>query len=145
MPICLAALAAGALNTLGSFALPASIPVALNVIWIAALTAAQPLGFTVDTEVATFAAWSLLGGGAVQLLIVLARCGDAARSADRASGFPSAALRRSVLRDDGADRPRDVAQPGRQPLGQLLAYCAVAPGAACAVYLSTACCCFRTR
>ena len=71
LPICLAAVATGALNTLGSFALPASIPIALNVIWIAALLAAKPLGLLVDTDVATLVAGSLAFGGGVQLLIVI--------------------------------------------------------------------------
>lgn len=71
LPVCLASVATGALNTLGVFALPASIPVALNIVWIVALIAAAPLGFEVDTEIATLTAWSLTAGGFLQLLIVL--------------------------------------------------------------------------
>lgn len=71
LPICLTAVAAGALNTLGMFALPATVPIALNLVWISALVLAKPLGFEVDSEVATFAAWSLMVGGFLQLLIVL--------------------------------------------------------------------------
>lgn len=70
LPICLAAVGSGALNTLGVFALPAAMPVALNLVWIGALVVAKPLGFTVDTEIATFAAASLTIGGFLQLLMI---------------------------------------------------------------------------
>ncbi len=137
LPICLAALAAGALNTLGSFALPASIPVALNVIWIAALTAAQPLGFTVDTEVATFAAWSLLVGGGVQLLIVLAPLRRRGALGRPRLGLPkrgTPAFHVFVMMG-----PTVLGMSLNQVsslLDQLLAYCVVAPGANMYVYLS---------
>jgi putative peptidoglycan lipid II flippase len=71
LPVCLTALLSGALNTLGVFALPAAVPIVLNVFWIAALLAARPLGFTVDVEIANFAAWTLTAGGFLQLLLVL--------------------------------------------------------------------------
>lgn len=71
VPICIAAMLSGALNTRGVFALPASAPIVLNVVWIAALHAAPPLGCTTDTGVATFLAWSLCLGGLLQLLLVL--------------------------------------------------------------------------
>jgi putative peptidoglycan lipid II flippase len=53
----------------------------LNAFWIAAPLVAKPLGFTVDVEIANFAAWTLTVGGFLQLLLVLAplwRNGEAA-------------------------------------------------------------------
>ncbi|MFO1076662.1 MAG: murein biosynthesis integral membrane protein MurJ [Planctomycetota bacterium] len=67
LPVCLCAVISGALNTLGRFALPAATPVLLNVFWIAALLCARPLGFTVDVDIANFAAWWLTIGGFLQL------------------------------------------------------------------------------
>jgi putative peptidoglycan lipid II flippase len=81
LPVCLTAVYAGAANTLGHFALPAAVPIVLNAFWIAALLVAKPLGFTVDVEIANFAAWTLTVGGFLQLLLVLAplwRNGEAA-------------------------------------------------------------------
>lgn len=71
LPVCLTAVYAGALNTLGHFALPAAVPIVLNLFWIAALVVAKPLGFTVDVDIANFAAWCLTVGGFLQLVIVL--------------------------------------------------------------------------
>ena len=137
LPICLAAVASGALNTLGVYALPASIPVALNVIWITALIAAKPLGFTIDTEIATFAAWSLMFGGVVQLLIVFAPLHHR-----RELGLP-----RLGLPKRGTPAFAVFASMGPAVLGmslgqisglidQLLAYCVIAPGANMYVYLA---------
>jgi putative peptidoglycan lipid II flippase len=137
LPICLASVATGALHTLGKFALPASIPVALNIIWIAALVAAKPLGFEVDTEVATLAAWSLMVGGFVQLAIVtlpLWRRGDL--------GLP-----RLGLPKRGTAAFAVFAAMGPTVLGmslnqisslidQLLAFYLIAPGANMYVYLA---------
>ena len=71
LPVCLTAAYSGALNTLGVFALPAAVPIVLNLFWILALLTAKPLGFTVDVEIANFAAWSLSIGGFLQLLLVV--------------------------------------------------------------------------
>ncbi len=71
LPVCLTAIYSGALNTLGVFALPAAVPIVMNVFWIAALLTAKPLGFVLDVEIANFAAWSLMVGGFLQLLLVL--------------------------------------------------------------------------
>ena len=71
LPVCLTAVFAGALNTLGHFALPAAVPILLNLFWIAALLLAGPCGYTVDVEIANFAAWWLIAGGFLQLLFVM--------------------------------------------------------------------------
>src|SRR5688572_12664931 len=71
LPVCLTAVLSGALNSLGSFALPASVPIALNMFWIVGLLIAKPLGITVDVEIANFAAWCLLVGGFAQMLLVI--------------------------------------------------------------------------
>ncbi|MCA8976409.1 MAG: murein biosynthesis integral membrane protein MurJ [Planctomycetes bacterium] len=71
LPVCLCAVLSGAMNTLGMFALPATVPVLLNVFWIAALLLARPLGFSVDVEIANFAAWWLSIGGLLQLLFLI--------------------------------------------------------------------------
>lgn len=137
LPICLAALASGALNTLGSFALPASIPAALNVIWIAALIAAKPLGFTVDTEVATFAAWSLLIGGGVQLLIVLVPLRRRGALGRLRLGLPKRGTPAfTVFVMMGPTVLGMSLNQVSSLLDQLLAYFAVAPGANMYVYLS---------
>lgn len=71
LPVCLCAVLSGAMNTLGLFALPATVPVLLNVFWIAALMLAGPCGYTVDVDVANFAAWWLAIGGVFQLLFLI--------------------------------------------------------------------------
>ena len=71
IPICATALLAGALNTLGSFALPAAAPALLNVVWIAALYLAAPLGIGGDEGVVTFLSLALLAGGFLQLALVV--------------------------------------------------------------------------
>jgi len=71
LPICLTAVLSGALNSIGYFALPAAVPIALNLFWIVALLLVAPLGITVDVEIANFAAWCLLAGGFAQLLLVI--------------------------------------------------------------------------
>lgn len=70
LPVCLCAVLSGALNTMGRFALPAATPVLLNVFWIAALLVAKPLGYTVDVDIANFAAWWLAIGGFLQLVFL---------------------------------------------------------------------------
>jgi putative peptidoglycan lipid II flippase len=82
LPVCLTAIFSGALNTLGRFALPAAVPIALNLFWILALYCARWLGITVDTEIAVFVAVFLALGGIAQLgfvLIPLWRAGELQR------------------------------------------------------------------
>lgn len=137
LPICLAAVCAGALNTLGVFALPATIPVALNLVWISALVAAKPLGFEVDTEIATFAAWSLMIGGFLQLLIVLTPL-----VRRRELGMPRLGLPKRGTAAFGvfvAMGPTVLGMSLNQIsslLDQLLAYYLIAPGAVTYVYLA---------
>lgn len=137
LPICLTAVGGGALNTLGMFALPATIPVALNLVWISALVAAKPLGFEVDTEVAMFAAWSLMVGGFLQLLIVatpLVR--------KKAMGMPKLGLPKRGTAAFGvfvAMGPTVLGMSLNQIsslIDQLLAYYLIAPGAVTYVYLA---------
>ena len=71
IPICVTAMLSGALNTRGSFALPAAVPIVLNVIWIATLYVAEPLGITGDASTAKFLSWSLCVGGFAQLALVV--------------------------------------------------------------------------
>jgi putative peptidoglycan lipid II flippase len=71
IPICATALLAGALNTLESFALPAAAPALLNVVWIAALYLAAPLGIGGNEGVVTFLSLALLAGGFLQLALVV--------------------------------------------------------------------------
>lgn len=71
LPVCLTAIYSGALNTLGSFALPAAVPIVVNVFWIAALLLAPRIGITVDTDIAVFTAVALAIGGVAQLALVL--------------------------------------------------------------------------
>ena len=71
LPVCLTAVLSGALNTLGLFALPAAVPIVLNVFWIGALLLAGPLGITFDVDVANLAAVSLTLGGGLQLVLVV--------------------------------------------------------------------------
>lgn len=95
LPVCLTAIFSGALNTLGRFALPAAVPIALNLVWIAALYLAPVCGITVDTEVATFVAVFLAIGGVLQLLFVTYRCDALANCSGQRSLGHSAALRRA--------------------------------------------------
>lgn len=97
IPICVTAMLSGALNTLGVFAMPAAVPVVLNVVWIAALYACEPLGVTGDVGIAKFLSWTLCVGGFLQLLFVvgpLRRRGQLARPPLRwpAAGTPARAV-----------------------------------------------------
>lgn len=137
LPICLSAVCSGALNTLGMFALPAAIPVALNIVWISALIAAKPLGFALDTEVATFAAWSLMIGGFLQLLIVLLPLVRRNEIGMPRLGLPkrgSAAF--SVFVAMGPTVLGMSLNQISSLLDQLLAYYLIAPGAVTYVYLA---------
>lgn len=71
LPVCLTAVYSGAMNTLGMFALPAAVPIVLNLFWIVALLLCGPLGITVDTDIANFTAVALSIGGFLQLLLVM--------------------------------------------------------------------------
>jgi putative peptidoglycan lipid II flippase len=137
LPICLAAVATGALNTIGVFALPASIPVALNIVWIAALVAARPLGFEVDTEVATFAAWSLMVGGFVQLMMVLLPLWKRREFGRPRLGLPKRGT--AAFAVFAAMGPTVLGMSLNQIsslIDQLLAYYLISPGANVYVYLA---------
>ena len=137
LPVCLTAVYAGALNTLGHFALPAAVPIVLNLFWIAALLVAKPLGFTVDVEVARFTAWWLTIGGFLQLLLVvwpLWRRGELLRPplGWPVKGTPARAVFVAML-------PTALGMSLNQVsslLDQLMAYYLVAPGAVTYVYLA---------
>jgi putative peptidoglycan lipid II flippase len=137
LPVCLSAVFSGAMNTLGMFALPAAVPIVLNLFWIAALLVAKPLGFTVDTEIANFVAWWLVVGGFLQLLLVtvplwrrdelrLPRLGLPARGSAAAAVF--VAMGPTVL-------GMSLNQLSSL-LDQLMAYCLIAPGAVTYIYLA---------
>jgi len=137
LPICLTAVAAGALNTLGMFALPAAVPVALNLVWISALVAAKPLGIEVDTEIATFAAWCLMVGGFLQLLIVLIPLYRKKEMARPRLGLPKRGT--AAFAVFVAMGPTVLGMSLNQIsslLDQLLAYYLIAPGAVTYVYLA---------
>ena len=137
LPICLAAVATGALNTLQVFALPASIPVALNVIWIGALTVAKPLGYTVDTEVAEFVAWSLTVGGFVQLAIVMLPLVKRREIGAPRLGLPKPDTpSRAVFKAMGPTILGTSLNQISSLIDQLLAYYVIAPGANMYVYLA---------
>ncbi|MFN9332816.1 MAG: murein biosynthesis integral membrane protein MurJ [Planctomycetota bacterium] len=137
LPVCLTAVYAGALNTLGHFALPAAVPIVLNLFWIAALLVAKPLGFTVDVDVAHFAAWWLTVGGFLQLVLVvwpLWRRGELLRPplGWPAKGTPARAVFVAML-------PTVLGMSLNQIsslLDQLMAYYLVSPGAVTYVYLA---------
>ncbi|MEZ6036760.1 MAG: murein biosynthesis integral membrane protein MurJ [Planctomycetota bacterium] len=137
LPVCLTAVASGALNTLGMFVLPAFVPAALNILWIAALVVAKPLGFTVDTEIAKFAAWSLSVGGFLQLLLVLLPLWRR-----RALGLPRIGLPKrgtAAMAVFVAMGPTVLGMSLNQIsslLDQLLAYYLIAPSAVTYVYLA---------
>ncbi len=65
--ICLVALCMGILNAVGHFAVPASAPIILNVIWIAAVLLLCPrLGDTLETRIYGVA-WAILLAGVIEL------------------------------------------------------------------------------
>jgi putative peptidoglycan lipid II flippase len=69
--ICLAALAIGILNTLRQFALPALVPVFLNVVWLLALVGVCPfVADDLDVRIRVVA-WSTLAAGFVQVGVLL--------------------------------------------------------------------------
>jgi putative peptidoglycan lipid II flippase len=137
LPVCLSAALSGALNTLGAFALPAAVPIVLNVCWIAALLAAKPLGFTVDADIAGFAAWTLMVGGFLQLALVavpLVRRGElgAPRLGFPPRGTPARAVFAAMV-------PTVLGMSLNQVsslLDQLMAYYLVGAGGVTYVYLA---------
>jgi putative peptidoglycan lipid II flippase len=135
LPVCLTAVYSGALNTIGRFALPAAVPIALNLFWIAALYAARALGITVDTKVAVFVACFLALGGLAQLLLVvvpLARCGELRRPPLRwpAAGSPARAVFVAMVPTVLGMSLSQVSSM----LDQAMAYYLIAPGANAYVY-----------
>lgn len=137
LPVCLTAVFSGAMNTLGLFALPAAVPIVLNVFWIAALLLAKPLGITVDTEIANFAAWWLSIGGFLQLLLVMLplwRRGELLRPRLGLPKRGTAAFAVFV-----AMGPTVLGMSLNQVsslLDQLMAYYLVSPGAVTYIYLA---------
>lgn len=96
--ICLTAIFSGALNSLGSFALPASLPIVLNVFWLGGIGLAVTRRPDDAAAQATIVAWALLAGGIVQLGLsawALARRGMSAWPQLPAAGSPA----RAVFRD----------------------------------------------
>ncbi len=137
LPVCLTAVCSGALHTLGHFALPAAVPIVLNLFWIAALLAAKPLGFTVDVEIANFAAWSLSVGGFLQLLLVMVplwRRGELLRPKLGLPARGTAAF--AVFVAMGPTLLGMSLNQISSLLDQLMAYYLVSPGAVTYVYLA---------
>lgn len=137
LPVCLTAIYAGAMNTLGMFALPAAVPIVLNVFWIAALLLARPLGWTDDETIATFAAVGLTIGGLAQLAVVtvpLWRRGDLPQLRFALPRRKSRAFAVFV-----AMGPTVLGMSLSQISGlvdQLMAYYLIAPGAVTYLYLA---------
>ena len=137
LPVCLTAVLSGAMNTLGAFALPAAVPIVLNLFWIAALLLAAPMGITIDTEIASWAAVCLSIGGVAQLLLVavpLWRIGALPRPR---LGLPRRGTPAFAV--FAAMGPTVLGMSLNQIsslLDQLMAYALVAPGAVTYVYLA---------
>ncbi len=137
LPVCLTAVFSGAMNTLGMFALPAAVPIVLNLFWIAALLLAKPLGITVDTEIANFAAWSLSIGGFLQLLLVTVPLWLRGELLRPRLGLPRRGT--AAFTVFAAMGPTVVGMSLNQVsslLDQLMAYYLVAPGAVTYIYLA---------
>lgn len=137
LPVCLTAVCSGAMNTLGMFALPAAVPIVLNLFWIAALLACGPLGITVDTDIANFTAWSLGIGGFVQLLLVVVPLCTRGELLRPRLGLPKRGT--AAFAVFVAMGPTVLGMSLNQVsslLDQLMAYYLVAPGAVTYVYLA---------
>lgn len=137
LPVCLTAAFSGALNTLGVFALPAAVPIVLNLFWIAALLVAKPLGFTVDTEIANFAAVWLSIGGFLQLLLVTVPLWRRGELLPLRFGLPARGT--AAFAVFTAMGPMVIGMSLNQVsslLDTLMAYYLVAPGAVTYIYLS---------
>lgn len=135
VPICMSAIYAGALNTLGLFALPAAAPVLLNVVWIGALLAIPALIGTDQVRLAILLSVALTAGGVLQVLAnlwLLRRKGCAAAPRWPARGEEA----RSVF---VAMAPTMLGMSMNQVsslLDQLIAEYCVGPGANTHVYLA---------
>lgn len=71
IPICLAAIFAGALNAHGIFMLPAASPIVLNLVWIGGLGFAVYSGLKDPAQILTLVAICLLAGGVAQMCLSL--------------------------------------------------------------------------
>jgi putative peptidoglycan lipid II flippase len=137
LPVCLTAVYAGAMNTLGGFALPAAVPIVLNLFWIAAMVLAPLCGITIDTDIAMFAAVLLTVGGFAQLLLVVVplwRRGELLRPR---LGLPRRGTPAFCV--FVAMAPTVLGMSLNQVsslLDQLMAYYLVAPGAVTYIYLA---------
>jgi len=69
VPICLAAIYAGAQNALGQFAIPAAAPLVLNLLWIGGLLIAGSMAPGEPRTITLIVAWTLFAGGFVQLAL----------------------------------------------------------------------------
>ncbi len=137
LPVCATAILSGAMNTLARFALPAAVPIVLNVFWIAALLLAAPLGFTLDTEIATFAAGCLAVGGVAQLLLVAVPLWAIGELPRLRLGLPRRGTPAFAV--FAAMGPTVLGMSLNQIsslLDQLMAYAIIAPGAVTYVYLA---------
>ncbi|MCU0862651.1 MAG: murein biosynthesis integral membrane protein MurJ [Planctomycetes bacterium] len=137
LPVCLTAVYSGAMNTLGRFALPAAVPIVLNVFWIVALLLCGPLGITVDTEIANFTAGCLLAGGVLQLGLVMLplwRGGELARP--RLGLPPRGSAAGAVFTAMGPTVLGMSMNQISSLLDQGMAYYLLAPGAVTYVYLA---------
>ena len=137
LPVCLTAVFSGAMNTLGRFALPAAVPIVLNLFWIVALLVAKPLGFTVDVEIADFAAWTLTIGGFLQLLLVVVPLWQKGELLRPRFGLPRRGTPAFAV--FVAMGPMVLGMSLNQVsslLDQLMAYYLVAPGAVTYIYLA---------
>jgi putative peptidoglycan lipid II flippase len=137
LPICLTAVYSGALNTLGHFALPAAVPIVLNLCWIAALLACGPLGITVDTEIANVTAWVLTISGFMQLVLVVLPLRARGELLRPRLGLPKAGTPTAAVFI--AMGPTVLGMSLNQVsslLDQGMAYYLIAPGAVTYVYLA---------
>jgi putative peptidoglycan lipid II flippase len=137
LPVCLTAVYSGVLNTLGVFALPAAVPIALNACWIAALLVAPVLAITGEIEIAMFTAVVLTIGGFGQLLFVIVplwRRGELRRPR---LGLPRRGA--AAFAVFTAMAPTVVGMSLNQVsalLDELMAYYLIAPGAVTYIYLA---------
>ncbi|MBK8099004.1 MAG: murein biosynthesis integral membrane protein MurJ [Planctomycetes bacterium] len=137
LPVCLTAIWSGVLNTLGSFALPAAVPIALNLFWIAALLLAPILGLVDDQHIAMFTATVLTVGGFAQMAFVVVplwRRGELLRPR---FGLPARGTPAHVV--FAAMAPTVLGMSLNQVsslLDQGMAYWLIAPGAVTYVYLA---------